>query len=347
MKASRLTVAALVLFLVGIGGGELCFKGGPSASRAPSSPEPPPLAEPAGGGAGFADMDRAIRDSPQEVLKAIQSNPYLPLTPDHIPALASSFDLSSKRDRSQLNQVVPPQLKVRLWNECIRLKLGSVPLQTFARYIEESGMGMRTFPVFLDAIASAPDRDRIFASEWMEPHLNGAVTYFAGQTDDLQELLKLLPAEIVDNDLNELMVKQWSYAHPKGENLKAVIEVAPSLPQSMKLIHRCALNLCSFESHERAEVITQLTHLPDNSRNRILDLLINEIGAGDLSLSAHYLSSFTSYVYQESAAKYLLERKDEETKARLIKELDALPDQTSVRKLRAFLAEKAEGKQSE
>ena len=56
------------------------------------------------------------------------------------------------------------------------------------------------------------------------------------------------------------------------------------------------------------------------------------------------LSQFTSFNYQRDHTEQWLKKQGEEGKQKLIAELDALPDTASVRKLRASLGEKAEGK---
>ena len=90
---------------------------------------------------------------------------------------------------------------------------------------------------------------------------------------------------------------------------------------------------------ERQEILTKVTALPGQQRNWMLNTLANQTPPDDPAALVSVLSQFTSFSYQEHAARKWLGKQDDEGKQKLIRALDAMKDNPSVRKLRAKLAE--------
>lgn len=340
MKPASTIIVAAVLVLSGFVIGELCLRTQTVSMEASPPPSHSPEAKTFEEGSGFRQLDRSIRDSPRETLKAISTNPYVSLTPDQISSLASHIDLTSSSDRRLLLGVSPLELKERLWVECINANIGILPMEKLVSYIEESGIGLSNFTALLDAMASAPDRDSILASDWLRPYLYNVGEHLAARTENLQDLLRQLP-ERHSKLLKESWMTDWLELHPTAENLGEIMGRVSDLPAPMEIIYDCASELYEEHPSERAAVLAKLTTLPDLRRNRILAELESDIDREDLPSVALYLSSFSSFIYQEKASVKLMARMDAEQKQRLIEQLDAVPDPASVAKLKAALVEKS------
>lgn len=292
----------------------------------------------------FGSMEEAIRKAPELVLEDLSNDPYLRLTDAELKLLAETIDLRKESHRRLLNQVTPPDYSEVLWIAAIRANVGKMPLKEL---LDLSHKGRaRTSKHYLpivEAVQASPDKKEILAT-WGRGFLQAYIDHTASILPDLKEAMAMVPADVAEPEMREELLNTWLYYRPTAANMEAIFKLPPEHMRKQSVMEGVASRVWSKSPAERKEVLAKVSELPGPQRNRVLGTLVYVTKPDDPAGMASVLSQFTSFNYQRDHTEQWLKKQGEEGKQKLIAELDALPDNASVRKLRASLTEKAEGK---
>jgi len=289
----------------------------------------------------FSSIKEAIRLAPELVLEDLANDPYLTLMDAEEQLLAAAVDVTKERHRRLVDRVTPPDFSTKLWQAVMRANVGKMPLEELVAHIKDARTRSSDhYRPIAEAIHASPDRKEILTSDWGKPFLIDYLDRFAGEIPNLKDAFALIPDDMVEPQVREELVISWMYARPTAANMEAVFQLASSEPMRAESARQNAAAIAWKKAPaERQEILAKVTALPGQQRNWILRTLASATPPDDPAALAGVLSQFTSFAYQSQAAARWLKNQDEGGKQKLIAELDAMKDNSSVRKLRAKLAE--------
>jgi hypothetical protein len=162
---------------------------------------------------------------------------------------------------------------------------------------------------------------------------------FAGKLPDLKGALALIHAGETGPSTCEELARNWMHARPTAANMEEVFQLASSDRMLVASIRQDAAAIAWKVPGERQEILAKVTALPGQQRNWTLNALASATPPDDPATLVGVLSQFTSFEHQSRAALRWLEKQGDEGKQTLIRELDSMKDNPSLRKLRVGLAE--------
>jgi len=196
----------------------------------------------------------------------------------------------------------------------------------------------------VEAIHASPDRKEILASDWGGSYLRPYLEHAASQLPDVKEAMALVPVGVVAPEMREELLSGWLDARPTAANMEAIFKLPADNMSMLKVMENAAVRVWTATPADRKELLAKIDALPGPQRNRVIGTLTFVIPSDDPAGMASVISQLSSFNYQWDHTERWLKKQGDEGKQKLIRELDAMPDNTSVRKLREKLAESSAGK---
>lgn len=293
--------------------------------------------------ATFSSIGEAILKAPELVLEDLSNDPYLRLTGAELEILAETIDLRKESHRRLLDQVTPPNYSQELWIAVIRANVGKMPLEELLELSHKGrARSSKHYLPLVEAVQASPDRKEILAT-WGRGFLQAYSDHAAAKMPDLKEAMETIPPGVTEPEMREELLNSWLYFHPTAANMEAIFNLPPEHMRMQYVMAGAAARVWTKTPEDREEVLTRVSRLDGPQRNRILASLIHATKPDDPAGMASVLTRFTSYEHQRQATESWLEKQDQGGKQKLIAELDALPDNSTIRRLRASLMEKEAG----
>jgi hypothetical protein len=293
--------------------------------------------------ATFSSIGEAILKAPELVLEDLSNDPYLRFTDAELEILAETIDLRKESHRRLLDQVTPPNYSQELWIAVIRANVGKMPLKELLDLSHKGrARSSKHYLPLVEAVQASPDRKEIL-STWGRGFLQAYSDHAAAKMPDLKEAMDTIPSGVTEPEMREELLNSWLYYQPTAANMEAIFKLPPEHMRMQYVMEGAASRVWTKTPEDRQEVLAGVSELNGPQRNRILASLTYATKPDDPAGMASVLSRFTSYEHQRQATESWLKKQDEGGRQKLMAELDALPDNSSTRRLRASLKEKVAG----